>query len=51
MGIPPIDRYMQRSSLKIWNRIKDLKLVYLDLNFWLRLRDEAAAEPEKKAVC
>ncbi len=42
MGVPPIDRYMWGCSLKIWEKIKDLKLVYLDLNFWLRLRDEAA---------
>jgi hypothetical protein len=43
-----IDQYMKENSLKIWDRIKDLKLIYLDTNFWLRLRDEANAIPEAR---
>jgi hypothetical protein len=43
-----IDQYMRQKSLEISEDIKDLKRIYLDLNFWLRLRDEAAMEPSAR---
>ena len=35
-----INRHIATERRKIWASIKDLKLIYLDVNFWIRLRDE-----------
>ena len=45
----PIDRYLMKKSLEISKQIQGLKLIYLDTNYWLRLRDELPNKWEQKS--
>ena len=33
------DQYIQEKSLEIYNAIKDRKIIYLDLKYWITIRD------------
>jgi len=47
----PIDRYLIHKSLEINAANEGLKIVYLDLNYWIRLRNQSAGSPgENRAL-
>ena len=33
------DQYIQEKSLDIYEKIKDRKIIYLDLKYWIMIRD------------
>jgi hypothetical protein len=43
----PIDRYLIKKSLELSSQMEGKKLIYLDMNYWLRLRDEVADRATK----
>ncbi|MCR8556917.1 hypothetical protein KXD93_04660 [Mucilaginibacter sp. BJC16-A38] len=41
----PIDRYLANKSLEISAANRGLKIVYLDVNYWIRLRNQSTGSP------